>query len=251
MRVRLVLLFLACFTSCALAIQIPWEVLPFASRIQAAFLDRLNIAPAPSHQGKVIRLQQVYHQGTVRYPGLSARLDVGVGGVSASSSGTRNDVQGVLRTKRVKTWKPRDTQDYLHAHRHGDGVGIKASLNDMEWDEIEVDAPDVEDRETLLTLAKMASKAYEEPSNKSNGDWTIGGKQEWNLVSVLRTERTPLSSASTNPLWLSHLHLAGRMTASVDMSLPPKTTQPLSWLSREQVPHCSIMVQRRSATKIT
>lgn len=181
MRAHLLILLLALLTSCAAAFQIPWEALPFASRLQSAVFDKLYWPASPAPQTKVISLRHVYHQGTVRYPGLSARLDLGDGSASASSSDSKK-IRGVLRTKRVKTWKPRDTRDYLHAHRNGDGVGIKSSLNAMDWDEIEVDAPDVQDRETLLTLAKMASKAYEEPSKKGDGDWTIGGRQEWNLV---------------------------------------------------------------------
>lgn len=50
----------------------------------------------------------------------------------------------------------------------------------MEWDEIEVDAPDVSDRETLLTLSKMAAKAYDAPTNETR--WMVNDEQKWNLV---------------------------------------------------------------------
>ena len=37
-----------------------------------------------------------------------------------------------------------------------------------EWDDVEVEAPDVTDRQTLLTLAKMTSNAYVLPES---GEW--------------------------------------------------------------------------------
>ncbi|KZT70378.1 alpha/beta-hydrolase [Daedalea quercina L-15889] len=42
------------------------------------------------------------------------------------------------------------------------------SLISVPWDEAEVEGPNIHDRETLLTLAKMTSNAYTEPENS---DW--------------------------------------------------------------------------------
>lgn len=47
------------------------------------------------------------------------------------------------------------------------------------WDPVEVDGPDVQDREVLLLLAKMANNAYTEPKQK---DWYDIGPN-WNNVS--------------------------------------------------------------------
>lgn len=38
---------------------------------------------------------------------------------------------------------------------------------DGDWDDVEVDAPDVTDRQTLLTLAKMSSNAYTTPDESN------------------------------------------------------------------------------------
>ena len=51
----------------------------------------------------------------------------------------------------------------------------------MEWTEVEVDAPDVTDVDTLAGLAKMTANAYEDATHVGQGDWynlTDGG---WNL----------------------------------------------------------------------
>ena len=46
----------------------------------------------------------------------------------------------------------------------------------LDWDEEEIVGPDVESRETLLTLAKMTSNAYLQPNDKGwyplGGNWT-------------------------------------------------------------------------------
>lgn len=42
-----------------------------------------------------------------------------------------------------------------------------ADGGDGDWDDVEVDAPDVTDRQTLLTLAKMSSNAYTTPEESN------------------------------------------------------------------------------------
>lgn len=128
---------------------------------------------------KKMKLRNVYHQGTHSYRGLSARYDFPIQETSWLADDER--VQKVsMKTTRVKTWKPKDTSAFLHAHRQGDDVGVRQSSQEIEWDELEVDAPDVTDRETLLALSMMASKAYDAPNNSSGSDWTTGGGK-WNL----------------------------------------------------------------------
>lgn len=78
----------------------------------------------------------------------------------------------------------------------------------IDWDEIELDGPDVESRETLLLLAKMMNDAYLEPGEA--GWYELGG--EWNVVSP------PVFSCGTkgggacvlrHPCALRLLHLIG------------------------------------------
>lgn len=58
----------------------------------------------------------------------------------------------------------------------------------LDWDEDEIEGPDVENRKTLLNLAKMTNNAYLEPGE---AEWyDLGG--DWNVVSVL----SPLSKFS-------------------------------------------------------
>ncbi|OCH86209.1 alpha/beta-hydrolase [Obba rivulosa] len=63
-------------------------------------------------------------------------------------------------TTRVKAYRP-SSQAAFQSARFGAALAPP-------WDEVEIDGPDVQDRETLLTLAKMTNNAYAEPADK---DW--------------------------------------------------------------------------------
>lgn len=128
---------------------------------------------------KRLRLRSVYHQGTHTYRGLSARLDYDAAHSDLVAS--TKPLDGLIRTTRIKTWRPKDITPFLQAHRDGDVAGVRHTSQTMEWDEIEVDGPDVTDRRTLLTLSKMASKAYDAPKNGSEKSWIVDGGGKWNL----------------------------------------------------------------------
>lgn len=86
-----------------------------------------------------------------------------------------------LRTKRVRVYRPKSHNDML--------AGIDPRLSPwlaspIDWDEGEVEGPDVTDRETLLTLAKMTSNAYYDSPDTGNSEWyNLGDK--WNVVRSL------------------------------------------------------------------
>jgi lipase ATG15 len=153
--------------------------LPFVSTIQSVIsYVKPDYPLRPSTKMKTMRSRNIYHQGTHSYRGLSARYDYPSSDSSALAADKGSPL--TMKTTRVKTWRPKDTSAFLHAHRQADYIGIKQTSQEMDWDEIEVDAPDVTDRETLLALGKMASKAYDAPKNSSDSDWMAGGGK-WNL----------------------------------------------------------------------
>lgn len=152
--------------------------LPFLSTMQSITSSlRPDYSLQPSSSITTMRSRHIYHQGTHSYRDLSARYDFPPLDASVLAS---NDPFLTMKTTKIKTWRPKDTSAFLHAHRQADVIGIKRTSREMEWDEIEVDAPDVTDRETLLALSKMASKAYDAPKNSSSSDW-ISSDGKWNL----------------------------------------------------------------------
>ena len=69
----------------------------------------------------------------------------------------------------------------------------------MPWEPAEVYGPDVQDRETLLLLAKMANNAYTEPDKS---DWYDIGPY-WNVVSAIVLFVSP---SSREMQWIFKVH---------------------------------------------
>ena len=126
-------------------------------------------------------------------------------------------------TRRIPTHKPVAQAAFQSARFRGGSV---------HWDTIETEGPEVQDREGLLMLAKMANNAYTEPDKS---DWYALGS-DWNTVrppspayipsqvDEPRRSRTPLGGSLTR-------------TDSVDTSLRHPITPPWSSLSRAR-PSC-------------
>lgn len=81
-----------------------------------------------------------------------------------------------LRTQRVITHRPA-SMDAFHNARVRSMRFRESAI--IDWDKIEVDGPDVNDRETLLVLAKMTNNAYLLPDEE--GWYPLG--EYWNDVS--------------------------------------------------------------------
>lgn len=79
--------------------------------------------------------------------------------VRPGSSSFRPEEYGV-GTRPTTVHRPTSRDRFFSARWNG--------LISVPWDEIEVEGPDIHDRETLLTLAKMTNNAYTEPENS---DW--------------------------------------------------------------------------------
>ncbi|KAI5122899.1 hypothetical protein M0805_007577 [Coniferiporia weirii] len=84
----------------------------------------------------------------------------------------RNDGEYALRTRPVKTHRPRTHTEFVDARQRS---LLRGESTLLPWDEDEVPGPDVTDRETLLTLAKMTYNSYVEPADP---DWYDVGS-EW------------------------------------------------------------------------
>ena len=87
-----------------------------------------------------------------------------------------------LRTRKQLIKRPRSKTEYQ--------IARKARRNDVEWDDVEIEMPDMEHRETLLELAKITGDAYALPGSK---DW-YDLDARWNSV---RTPRLLCSRALT------------------------------------------------------
>ncbi|KAF8071762.1 alpha/beta-hydrolase [Lyophyllum atratum] len=67
-----------------------------------------------------------------------------------------------IRTRRISSFRPPSFDAFNHARTRSMRYGQSEQL---QWDEEEIIAPDVESRETLLELAKMTNNAYVTPGD--------------------------------------------------------------------------------------
>ncbi|KAK2741923.1 putative lipase atg15 [Myotisia sp. PD_48] len=128
-------------------------------------------------------LRHVFHHGTYRDPLLHKRLDVKPGTEVWANleDGRRMDLTSNLRASShpVKIQRLTDRRPTIMEQRilSTKSPGTLNTLAPPEWNLDELPGPDVTDKETVLTLAKMAANSYvEEPET---GNWRdVGG--HWN-----------------------------------------------------------------------
>jgi hypothetical protein len=142
------------------------------------------------------------------------------------------EVYGV-NTRRVVSHRPSSMPAFSNARLRS----LRHAQNDaLLWKESDILGPNVKERETLLTLAKMTSNAYNQPADKAWYDLD----SNWNSVSnisFLQYLKLTLES--------SRIPSVGNQmqTDSVDMSLCLTTTLLLSYLSKAPLQDGSQAVQ--------
>ncbi|KAJ6545095.1 alpha/beta-hydrolase [Mycena vulgaris] len=87
-----------------------------------------------------------------------------------------------LQTRAISSFKPPSFA--LHAQARAQSMRFGQSLlQDFPWEKEEVPAPDVEDRVTLLELAKMSNNAYVDPDDPAwyelGANWTVSYPFGW------------------------------------------------------------------------
>jgi hypothetical protein len=108
----------------------------------------------------------------------------------------------------------------------------------LEWDEDDIIGPDVEDRETLLRLAKMSNNAYYPPDDN---EWYDLG-EKWTRVRLLSHVRAKFPKSQMNPfaLLFRSIRSVGNLTQTVSgaMYSPRRTTLLSSCPSKAPLPDC-------------
>ncbi|KAK0537590.1 putative lipase atg15 [Tilletia horrida] len=84
-----------------------------------------------------------------------------------------------IRTVRQRILRPVNPRAFIAARAQCTNQDQCPGAHLLDWDEIDIDAPDVSHRETLLAFAKMASQAYE-----NNTDSWVPGFGGFNLASL-------------------------------------------------------------------
>ncbi len=140
------------------------------------------LVPQPHSTEKELSLKHIFHHGTYKYPDLHRRLDVpeqaalwmlneGEDGQEQQVPVPQLRVQSKAMHIQRLVDRSRDTIDGLldWGRMHGKAV----QLAEEDWTIDEIPGPNVTDKETVLSFARMASNAYIlEPGT---GEWTDVG----------------------------------------------------------------------------
>jgi len=121
-------------------------------------------------------LRHIYHHGSHQYPSLHRYLDISPSDelrVTNDYGETYTSAPETLRAQAITTniqrlakRKPADIDHLLqHAHIHGEAPTLPASA----WTIDEAPGPNVTDKQSVLTFAKMASNAYVQ--DHTSPDW--------------------------------------------------------------------------------
>ena len=151
-----------------------------ASLLAASLHDpsRLTHAPPSSHAKKrPAPLQfELRHLHAVSPDARVVFSDVHSADVRALAAATGDPTSYVLRPQRVRAHRPSSQDAFQRARVRSMRFG-ESEL--VDWDKVEVEGPDVGDRETLLELAKMTNNAYLSPGEQ--GWYDLG--DNWTVVS--------------------------------------------------------------------
>ncbi|KAK7203351.1 Alpha/Beta hydrolase protein [Myxozyma melibiosi] len=140
--------------SAALAIQLPFGLTPTTDS------DNLVSSPLSGQYPSGFTLRQVFHHGTDEFPKLHRRLDVPAEFHIASAGDEESTAFELSSVDRQATrMAKRDcdsVESYLEKVRTREIVGVQ----DFDWVHEIIPTPNITDRDTLVTLAKMTADAY-------------------------------------------------------------------------------------------
>ncbi|GAA5967298.1 hypothetical protein JCM11641_000505 [Rhodosporidiobolus odoratus] len=186
-------------------------LLPGASALQIPFLSRsssstsfptssssshLSSSSSATPDDTVLTLRHALHLPVADPHRAASRRDYSPTDLASVSSSFRYPfAHSGLRSQRLKVQRPTSQVVYqaarrasyftpLRAFQHGrlptrEELEDQALAGTLEWEEVEIDAPDTRDVGTLAALGKMTSNAYSVPDSSG---WFDMGEDGWNLT---------------------------------------------------------------------
>jgi len=129
--------------------------------------------PSRSPDGpREFTLRHIYHKGSHKYPDLLLKADIHPDTAlvrlddDTASVSTRDPLRIHTRPISIERMVDRSRQQINDLLEHGKWYGEAASLPASAWTTDDVTGPNITDKETILTLARMAANAYvEEPGD--------------------------------------------------------------------------------------
>lgn len=155
----------------------PWDVVRYSQpSTLASYLQHVVasvLAPyvepiaIPDHNSgyKTFGLREAYHQGLgdKAYIRAKSKYDFRI---SESSYIPR------IKTTQQRVTRAKDPKRYLEVRGTSYEQAVCAASTELEWEDVDLEVPDVTDRTTVLAFAKMAASAYDNDTSQWDG---IGG----------------------------------------------------------------------------
>ncbi|GAA6002216.1 hypothetical protein JCM10207_003131 [Rhodosporidiobolus poonsookiae] len=172
----------------ALALQIPFVSPPPSSPPPTS-------SASSSSSSLTFTLRHAVHLSTTHRHLPPSRRDYPPDELSLVAASARYPLAQTARTRRIRAQRP-SSQAAFHAARRAsfftplramqegrkqtrEELADMARARTLEWDDIEIDAPDTKDVETLAALGKMTSNAYTTPDSSG---WYDLGEEGWNVT---------------------------------------------------------------------
>ncbi|TID25276.1 autophagy related lipase-like protein Atg15 [Venturia nashicola] len=136
--------------------------------------------PAVTGREHVFTLRQIFHHGTHKYPTLHRKLEVSKDASIYATSGDSSSLEPVpklvarshtINIQRLADRRHETIDTILDAKRE---TGQPVELDASAWTVDEVSGPNVTDKETILSMARVAANAY--VTGRDNSEWLdVGG----------------------------------------------------------------------------
>lgn len=146
----------------------PFALSSYLQRVFSSYISPSS-ATKTSTGEKTFGLREAYHRGIGSASHQRAHASYNYRITADDLLANSADLSYIprIRTVRQRVTRARDPQKYLAMRGESFESATCASSTALEWEDVEVEAPDVTDRTTVLAFAKMAATAY----SNNTSDW--------------------------------------------------------------------------------
>ncbi|KAF9191400.1 putative lipase atg15 [Haplosporangium sp. Z 767] len=147
--------------------------------------DPLLASVGQDRPDEVLTLRHILHHGGRQFPNLFRRLDLSRTDILLSELLTGESLTHKLKVKTTTTLKPRGEEFRSFRSRGFRAMGLNQdqSFGPESWTREVVDAPNVDDQETIVQLAKMNYNSYTEVASPGwydlEGNWSVNSTFGW------------------------------------------------------------------------
>ena len=153
----------------------PFALSSYLQRVLGSSVQSFFGVEQPKQTGiKTFGLREAYHQGIgdKSHERAKAKFDFRITADDVQAGQANLDHIPAIRTVRQRITRAKDPRKYLDVRGQSYKDAMCAASTELDWEDVDVEAPDVTDRTTVLAFAKMAAAAYKNDTSDWDG---IGG----------------------------------------------------------------------------